>query len=190
MAVEKEETLYVGMMRDKYELLREGSLQRNGNAHKFLYFAALPKSKSDGWHTNKRAWTFKPNGRRLVAYQSPCAIYGFPVIEIDEERSVEKRYEMECMEARKIPRSAWYPGITFTPDKELTYVFLEELPKFVPEYGTMGWELKRETDFDRIIYRLEENFEPEAERAQRHRDNAPHDNGDYFTGIGLGHGDD
>lgn len=80
--------------------------------------------------------------------------------------------------------------LIFTPDKELTYVFLEELPKFVPELGTMGWKLKRETDFDRIIYRLEENFEPEAEREQRHRNNAPHDNGDYFTGIGLGHGDD
>ena len=161
---EEEETIYIGMMRDKYELLREGSLQCDYNAHKFLYFAALPKSKSDGWHTNKSARTFKPYGRRLVAYQSPITIYGFPVIEIDEERSVEKRYEMECMEARKIQRSAWWPDTTSTPDKELTYVFLDELPKFVPEYGTMGWKLNRETDFDRIIYRLKENFYPEEER--------------------------
>ena len=78
----------------------------------------------------------------------------------------------------------------FTPDKPLTYVFLEELPKFIPECGPHGWELKHETDFDRIIDRLEENFEPAAEREQRYRNHAPYDTGDFTAGIGVGHADD
>lgn len=188
----KEERLFVGLSKDNYLFRRIDGILSGAKSDIFspAYYALLPKVNSRKWHTTHDDHTFRSYGNRLVAFQQPVQLQGFPVAEIVKERYVVSRYMQLQYDARMALRMGDpLPGYTIKADQPLTYVFIYELPKFVLKYGKDGWMLKPTSDFGDIINELEENFCSEKETEQRYRNLAPLDFDDYHT-IGCGHPDD
>lgn len=189
---EPEERLYVGITPNGYIFRRKDEILANtkSNGIEPIYYAMLPKVGSPDWHTTHTEWTFKQSGTRLVVYQQPLQLEGFPVAEVTEENSVETRYQYMLAEARMALRYGDpLPGYKLNVDQPLTYVFVYELPKFVVACKKGEYVLERAKSLSDIIYRIEENFCSKEDIEQHYRNNAPADVDDYRS-IGCGHSDD
>lgn len=184
-----EERLYLGISSKRQVFCREDEIRKTYEDY-FPYYAALPYIKSRKWHKTHDRWTFKYSGSRLVVFQKPWTLNGFPIVEIAEERSVEEEYQRMLMEASHTDTNAILSGYSTKPNKPLTYVFVYELLKYIAVYGRNGWELRRTKDISDITYTLEENFCSEDDLEQHYRNNAPDDIDWDTPSIGCGHGDD
>ena len=192
MGIQSEERLFVGITPNGIEICREHDIIENaklGNINA-IYYAMIPTVHSKDWHTDHTEWTFKQSGTRLVVYQQPLQLDGFPIVEVAMENSVETRYQYMLAEARKSLRYGDpLPGYKLNVDQPITYVFVYELPKFVVALKKGEYVLDRAKSLSDIIYRIEENFCSKEDIEQHYRNNAPDDFDDYLS-IGCGHHDD
>lgn len=192
MSEQSEERLFVGITPNGIEICREPDIiekAKHGNI-KALYYAMLPTVNSKDWHNRHTAFTFKMSERRLVVYQRPYKLNGWPVVEIDEENVVESNYKKMLYEAKITKQNGdVITGYEIELDKPLTYVFIYELPKFVVYYENGKYVLRPAKSLGNIIYRIEENFCSKEEIEQHYRNNTPADVDDYRS-IGCGHNDD
>lgn len=187
-----EERLFIGITPNGIETCREPDIiekAKHGNINA-LYYAMLPTANSKDWHNRHTDFTFKMSERRLVVYQRPYKLNGWPVIEINEEKVVESNYKKMLYEARIAKQNGdTITGYEIELEKPLTYVFIYELPKFVVDYENGKYVLRTANSLGDIIYRIEENFCSKEKIEQHYRNNAPDDFDDYLS-IGCGHPDD
>lgn len=191
MGIQLEERLFVGITPNGIETCRKPDIiekAKHSNI-KSLYYAMLPTVNSKDWHNRHTDFTFKMSERRLVVYQKPIKLNGWPIIEVDEENVVESNYKKMLYEAKIAKQNGdVIAGYEIELDKPLTYVFIYELPKFVVDYENGKYVLRPAKSLGDIIYRIEENFCSKEEIEQHYRDNAPDDFDDYHS-IGCGHND-
>lgn len=192
MSKQSEERLFIGITPNGIETCREPDIiekAKHGNINA-IYYAMIPTSSSKDWHNRHTAFTFKMSERRLVVYQRPYKLNGWPVVEIDEENVVESNYKKMLYEAKIAKQNGdTITGYEIELEKPLTYVFIYELPKFVVDYENEKHVLRPEKSFSDIIYRIEANFCSKEDIDQHYRNNAPDDFDDYLS-IGCGHSDD
>ena len=192
MSEQSEERLFIGITPNGIETCREPDIiekAKNGNINA-LYYAMLPTTSSKDWHNRHTAFTFKMSERRLVVYQRPYKLNGWPVVEIDEENVVESNYKKMLYEAKIAKQNGdVITGYEIELEKPLTYVFIYELPKFVVDYKNGKYVLQPAKSLGDIIYRIEENFCSKEEIEQHYRNNTPSDFDDYRS-IGCGHDND
>lgn len=192
MSKQSEERLFIGITPNGIETCREPAIiekAKHGNINA-LYYAMLPTASSKDWHNRHTAVTFKMSERRLVVYQRPYKLNGWPVVEIDEENVVESNYKKMLYEAKIAKQNGdTITGYEIELEKPLTYVFVYELPKFVVALKKGKYVLERAKSLSTIIYRIEENFCSKEDIEQHYRNNAPYDFDDYRS-IGCGHPDD
>lgn len=192
MGIQSEERLFVGITPNGVETCRKPDIiekAKHGNI-KSLYYAMLPTANSKDWHNRHTDFTFKISERRLVVYQKPYKLNGWPVIEINEENVVESNYKKMLYEAKIAKQNGdTITGYEIELEKPLTYVFVYELPKFVVAYKKGEYVLERAKSLSDIIYHIEENFCSKEDIEQHYRNNAPADVDDYRS-IGCGHNDD
>lgn len=103
MSKQSEERLFIGITPNGIKTCREFDIVENakhGNINA-LYYAMLPTASSKDWHNSHTAFTFKMSERRLVVYQRPYKLNGWPVVEIDEENVVESNYKKMLYEVKK-----------------------------------------------------------------------------------------
>ena len=189
MSEQSEERLFVGITPNGIEICREHDIIKNaklGNINA-IYYAMIPTVRSKDWHTDHTEWTFKQSGTRLVVYQTPLQLEGFPMVEVAKENSVETRYQYMLAEAKKaLCYGDPLPGYKLNVDKPLTYVFVYKLPKFVVTCKKAEYVLERAKSFGDIIYRIQENFCSKEEIEQHYRNNATPS---IDFNIGYGHND-
>ena len=192
MSEQSEERLFIGITPNGIETCREPDIiekAKHGNI-KALYYAMLPTVNSKDWHNRHTDFTFKMSEKRLVVYQKPFKLNGWPIIEVDEENVVESNYKKMLYEAKITKQNGdVITGYELELDKPLTYVFIYELPKFVVDYENGKYVLQPAKSLGDIIYRIEENFCSKEEIEQHYRNNTPSDFDDYRS-IGCGHDDD
>ena len=192
MSKQSEERLFIGITPNGIETCREPDIiekAKHGNI-KDLYYAMLPTVNSKDWHNRHTDFTFKMSEKRLVVYQKPFKLNGWPIIEVDEENVVESNYKKMLYEAKITKQNGdVITGYELELDKPLTYVFIYELPKFVVDYENGKYVLQPAKSLGDIIYRIEENFCSKEEIEQHYRNNTPSDFDDYRS-IGCGHDDD
>lgn len=192
MNKQSEERLFVGITPNGIETCREPDIiekAKLGNINA-LYYAMIPTICSKDWHNRHTAFTFKNSERRLVVYQKPYKLNGWPVIEVNEENVVESNYKKMLYEAKITKKNGdVITGYEIELEKPLTYVFIYELPKFVVAYKNGKYVLRPAKSLGDIIYRIEENFCSKKDIDQHYRNNAPYDFEDYRS-IGCGHPDD
>ena len=192
MSKQSEERLFIGITPNGIETCREPDIiekAKHGNI-KALYYAMLPTVNSKDWHNRHTDFTFKMSEKRLVVYQKPFKLNGWPIIEVDEENVVESNYKKMLYEAKITKQNGdVITGYELELDKPLTYVFIYELPKFVVDYENGKYVLQPAKSLGDIIYRIEENFCSKEEIEQHYRNNTPSDFDDYRS-IGCGHDDD
>ena len=192
MSEQSEERLFVGITPHGIETCREPDIIENAKHCNInaLYYAMLPTVSSKDWHNRHTNFTFKMSERRLVVYQKPYKLNGWPFVEIDEENVVESNYKKMLYEARIAKQNGdVITGYEIELEKPLTYVFIYELPKFVVDYENGKYVLRPTKSLGDIIYRIEENFCSKGDIDQHYRNNAPDDFDDYLS-IGYGHPDD
>ena len=192
MSEQSEERLFIGITPNGIETCREPDIiekAKHGNI-KAIYYAMLPTVNSKDWHNRHTDFTFKMSEMRLVVYQKPFKLNGWPIIEVDEENVVESNYKKMLYEAKITKQNGdVITGYELELDKPLTYVFIYELPKFVVGYENGNYVLRPAKSLGDIIYRIEKNFCSKEDIDQHYRNNAPDDFNDYHS-IGCGHSDD
>lgn len=192
MNEQSEERLFVGITPNGIETFREPDIIENakrGNINA-LYYAKLPTASSKSWHNRHTDFTFKVSERRLVVYQKPYKLNGWPIVEIDEENVVESNYKKMLYDAKIAKQNGdTITGYEIELEKPLTYVFIYELPKFVVGYENGNYVLRPAKSLGDIIYQIEKNFCSKEDIDQHYRNNAPDDFDDYHS-IGCGHSDD
>ena len=193
---EKEEYMYCAVYADctvkfcREDDILQGSVLQVSDA---AYYARLPLTAEKGaWHVASGKLTPKGYGRRIVLFQQPAYLNGYPLVDFAAEANVERCYarlRQEAREALSYRAQCVNSAYKFEPDKSLTYAYLWELPKFKREREGSDYRLEplESNDFGEVISFLEMNFASEKAIEQYYRNNAPDDPSD--CGIGAIHGD-
>lgn len=160
-----EEYLYVGISPRGWVLRREDEIIKDARSSMInpVYYAQLPLTKSKRWQTKYTPYTFSPSGNRLVAYLKPILLNGYPIVEIESEAKVLHSYAYTLDKVKRIaaegPLEGYNAAYTVDTEKPFTYVFIKDLPKYVPHRKDDGtWMLLPLYFLDDIFKYLSDNF--------------------------------